>query len=70
MGENDTSDPQLKLSIGKQNLYVLRSNFQNSTWSYVLYSMVAHALSPILVPCMIILSKILGREIHFGNYTP
>lgn len=50
----------------KQNYYVLRCDFQNSTWKYVIYSMAGYFLAPILTPCMIILSKILGREIRFG----
>ena len=55
---------ELKIS-GRYKVSVFSASYENSTWQYVLVSMAAYALQPIVIPVMILLSKLLKREIKW-----
>ena len=48
-----------------QNITIVNVSYENSSWKYTLASMVSYALQPIIVPAMILLSKVLKRRIEW-----
>ena len=44
---------------------VFAVSYENSSWKYVIASMMAYALQPVVLPIMIFLSKLLKRKIEW-----
>jgi hypothetical protein len=54
------SDHKLKYTIS-----VYTVSYENSPWKYVFISMLAYFLQPIIMPTIILFSKLLKRKIEF-----
>lgn len=44
---------------------ILQASFEKSSWRYTLIAMVAFAFQPVIMPVIILLSKLLKRRIMF-----
>ena len=58
-------DDEIKLGIGEQTITVIHVDFKDSDWRYA----ISYALGHILLPFLVVLSRLLKKEIHFGRYT-
>jgi len=57
--------PPLKASFITMDVCVIRADYQTSSWRNVITSMIAYGFAPIIIPTMILLSKLLKRPVKF-----
>jgi len=55
----------MERSILMNKVSALSVSYENASWKYVIASIVAYALQPILLPAMILISKLLKRSIKW-----
>ncbi len=53
----------------KATVTVCLADYAQSSWSYLLASVVFYALMPVIMPGMIVLSKLLKRPVKFWETT-
>ena len=52
-------------SLSKFRISVIAVSYERSPWKYVIASMALYALWPVVMPIMILLSKLLKRKIEW-----
>jgi hypothetical protein len=55
----------MKANFIDMNVCVLRADYQTSSWRNVIISMIAYGFAPVIIPTMILLSKLLKKPIKF-----
>lgn len=53
---------------GKYRVAVYRVDYQNASWRYVITSMIGYAVQPVVLPIMILFSKLIKRPVEFLPY--
>ena len=55
----------MKASFVDMNVCVIRADYQTSSWHNVIISMIAYGFAPVIIPTMILLSKLMKKPIKF-----
>ena len=64
--EEKPKEPGVNPKItGKYKVCVFSVSYENASWKYVIASMAGYLLQPIVIPIMILLSKLLKRKIEW-----
>ena len=65
-------DEMLRVSLPTEHMqyYTLEVDFANKRWKEVAAAAFTHLLSPIIIPAMILLSKIRGKKVGLFRFNP